>query len=169
MARIKLARDYRGKKTNNQVIRAGEYDRDDDALFGQADYLLENGHAVEVDSETTTSSNRQNVAIPADSGPIAAPVDPTLDELVAKGYLTRDQVAEIRGQNIPVGYVKPKNSSYIPPAPKPADPLVFNAQGADNPEYENPLPEGGSRSREAVVTEIVSVDDEAIAQETKHS
>jgi len=47
-ARLHLPHGYRGRKSQEQYIPAGEYPWGDPALMGLESYLLENGHAVEV-------------------------------------------------------------------------------------------------------------------------
>lgn len=44
--RIKVLINYGGFNTNEKRILPGEYDADDPCVFGIADYLVENGHAV---------------------------------------------------------------------------------------------------------------------------
>lgn len=46
--RLRLLHGYRGRRSQEQYIPAGEYVRGDPALMGLEDYLIENGHAVEV-------------------------------------------------------------------------------------------------------------------------
>jgi hypothetical protein len=46
--RILVKRNYGGRPTRERRILPGEYDSNDPALFGVADYLLENGFAVAV-------------------------------------------------------------------------------------------------------------------------
>lgn len=46
--RIKVLHSYRGRLTKELEIQPGEYDADDPRLFGLADYLVKNGHAVVV-------------------------------------------------------------------------------------------------------------------------
>lgn len=50
--KIKLLLNYGGWNTNERRILPGVYDSDDPALFGLADYLVENKHAVVVEDET---------------------------------------------------------------------------------------------------------------------
>lgn len=49
--RIRVLINYGGVNTNERRIAPGEYDTDDPALFGIADYLLKHGHAQWVASE----------------------------------------------------------------------------------------------------------------------
>lgn len=44
--RINLLGNYGGQRTGEKRILPGEYDSEDPAIFGLADYLVENGHAV---------------------------------------------------------------------------------------------------------------------------
>ncbi len=46
---IRVLHSYRGTPTNERPIDAGDYAADDPRLFGLADYLVANGHAVVVD------------------------------------------------------------------------------------------------------------------------
>lgn len=55
MSNIRLLRDYAGRRTNEQRILPGVYAADDPALFGQAEYLVENGHAVFTDEPPVKS------------------------------------------------------------------------------------------------------------------
>lgn len=45
---IHLKQNYRGRLTKNQLIPPGKYEETDPALFGLAEYLIENGHAVRI-------------------------------------------------------------------------------------------------------------------------
>lgn len=49
---IEVLHDYGGQPTQGRRILPGKYDYDDPALFGLAGYLVNNGHAVYVVSET---------------------------------------------------------------------------------------------------------------------
>lgn len=44
--RVQVLRIYRGRRTHEQPIQPGLYAADDPALYGLADYLIENGHAI---------------------------------------------------------------------------------------------------------------------------
>lgn len=44
--RIEVKNNYGGSLTKERRILPGEYDSEDPALFGLADYLLEHGHAI---------------------------------------------------------------------------------------------------------------------------
>ena len=46
--RIRLDGSYRGRPSKELEILPGEYDAEDPRLFGLADYLVKNGHAVVV-------------------------------------------------------------------------------------------------------------------------
>lgn len=46
--RLHLPHGYRGRKSQEQYIPAGEYQWGDPALMGLETYLIENGHAIEV-------------------------------------------------------------------------------------------------------------------------
>jgi hypothetical protein len=50
MASIQLLHDFAGRLTREQRIWPGVYDADDPTIFGLADYLVANGHAVWVDA-----------------------------------------------------------------------------------------------------------------------
>jgi len=52
---IHVLRNYGGSKTGEQRIAAGDYSDDDPRLFGLADYLIENGHAVQVGGASDTA------------------------------------------------------------------------------------------------------------------
>jgi len=52
---IHLRYYYRGKPSNDRLIPAGIYDENDPALFGLANYLVQNGHAVFVSEPTVTT------------------------------------------------------------------------------------------------------------------
>lgn len=43
--RLRLLHGYRGRKSQERYIPAGEYQRGDPALMGLENYLIENGHA----------------------------------------------------------------------------------------------------------------------------
>lgn len=45
MRRLRLKRAYRGWRTHEQVILAGEYDEDNPALLNLADFLVDSDHA----------------------------------------------------------------------------------------------------------------------------
>jgi hypothetical protein len=42
---------YRGAPSGERYIPPGEYDENDESLFGLADYLLANGHAVAMEQK----------------------------------------------------------------------------------------------------------------------
>ena len=48
---IHLPNVYQGKLTNEQPIPPGNYAEDDQRLFGLADYLVANGHAVVISED----------------------------------------------------------------------------------------------------------------------
>jgi hypothetical protein len=48
---IRLKEIYQGKLTNEQPILPGNYADDDEGLFGLADYLVANGHAVHISED----------------------------------------------------------------------------------------------------------------------
>jgi hypothetical protein len=48
---IHVSNGYRGAPSKERYIEAGDYAEDDERLFGLAEYLLENGHAVRVAPE----------------------------------------------------------------------------------------------------------------------
>ena len=48
---IHLDRDYRGAKTNEVPIMAGDYEIDEPALLGLGQYLLDNRHATIVEGD----------------------------------------------------------------------------------------------------------------------
>lgn len=51
MKQITVLKNFGGKETQERRILPGVYDVNAPELFGLADYLIENGHAVEVKSE----------------------------------------------------------------------------------------------------------------------
>lgn len=51
MKQITVLKNFGGKETNERRIQPGVYDVNAPELFGLADYLVENGHAVVVKSE----------------------------------------------------------------------------------------------------------------------
>ncbi len=46
--RIRVLWGYRGRPSKERYIEAGEYSVDDESLFGLAEYLIDNHHAVKV-------------------------------------------------------------------------------------------------------------------------
>jgi len=48
--RIKVVRMYRGKNISGNLVAIGEYESDDVALFGMADFLVANKFAVVMDA-----------------------------------------------------------------------------------------------------------------------
>lgn len=54
--KLHLRINYGGARTNEQRIPPGDYDADDERLFGLAGYLVDNGHAVWVDAPTLDAS-----------------------------------------------------------------------------------------------------------------
>lgn len=48
---IRLKEIYQGKLTNEQPILPGDYSEDEAELFGLAEYLVANGHAVVISDE----------------------------------------------------------------------------------------------------------------------
>lgn len=61
---IRVLHNYGGRNTKEQRILPGEYAIDDPALFGVADYLVENGHAVAVQSvKPETGTPEKDVGI----------------------------------------------------------------------------------------------------------
>ena len=55
MRMIRVFNNYGGRRTHEQRIPAGDYSEDDPRLFGLADYLIENGHAVQVGGASDTA------------------------------------------------------------------------------------------------------------------
>ncbi len=73
---IRLLHDYGGERTNERRIQPGDYDEHDERLFGLADYLIENGHAVEMGVRDVVASTTEAITeSEADDG-TAAPSDP---------------------------------------------------------------------------------------------
>ena len=62
--RIIVLRNYGGSRTQERRILPGEYDSEDAALFGLADYLVENGHAVIVEGLSDKIINVVQAATP---------------------------------------------------------------------------------------------------------
>lgn len=54
--RIRVLMNYGGFNTQERRIVPGEYDVNDPALFGAADYLVQHGHAVPVESQPDSSN-----------------------------------------------------------------------------------------------------------------
>ena len=54
MASIQLLHDYAGRRTNEDRVWAGVYDAADPRLYGLAEYLVENGHAIWTDAPAAT-------------------------------------------------------------------------------------------------------------------
>lgn len=74
--KIMMLKNYGGSLTGEKRILGGVYDSEDPALFGLADYLVENGHAVVVipadgvwadDMTITTQSDTFSEGVPEDS------------------------------------------------------------------------------------------------------
>jgi hypothetical protein len=57
MRKIELFRWYTGIRTQEQPIFPGIYNVNDKALYGLADYLVENGHARYLDDPTPIEEN----------------------------------------------------------------------------------------------------------------
>lgn len=60
MARIKLAQDYNGSRSEGRTIAAGVWDAADEGLFGLADFLVETGYAVYTDVAVTQNPTPEN-------------------------------------------------------------------------------------------------------------
>lgn len=80
--RLRLHTDYGGARTHEQRIAPGDYDADDERLFGLADYLVENGHAS---------------WLPDDAVPLAS----TAPEPPAQTTLSHDEAMTRLGRAIP--------------------------------------------------------------------
>jgi hypothetical protein len=48
MRRIRVLNNFGGKVTNERRILPGDYDADDEAIMGLADYLVSEGVAIEI-------------------------------------------------------------------------------------------------------------------------
>ena len=66
--KIQVLHNYGGKLTKEQRILPAIYDATDERLFGLADYLVTNGHAIYVDKKLYT-----NLPTMADGSPIIEP------------------------------------------------------------------------------------------------
>lgn len=77
MPRIRLDNTYRGWATAERVIAPGEYDLKDPALWGAGKYLVEQGLATVIDSETTPLEVQVEGAVEMEPVPdlTAVPVD----------------------------------------------------------------------------------------------
>lgn len=124
---IRVLINYGGSNTNERRIEPGDYAEDDPRLFGIADYLKQNGHAVEITVST----------------PPYIPPKPAEDEQ----FFTSIDIDEFgnpkRGARRSV-----TNKDYNPPASKviseplsEADETAFNLTGK--------LPDGWSLANEA--------------------
>lgn len=84
MKQITVLKNFGGKETQERRIQPGVYDVDSPALFGLAQYLVDNGHAVEVKQvavpvkEATKAVEIQTVSIEPDA-PEETGVDPQRD------------------------------------------------------------------------------------------
>lgn len=79
---IRVLNNYGGRNTKEQRILPGDYSEDDPRLFGLADYLIENGHAVQVTdvappvSTETPEEPQTDVYIDEDNRPYAGEKHP---------------------------------------------------------------------------------------------
>lgn len=85
---IHLLRSYRGKLTGEKVIPPGHYDDSDPRIFGLAAYLVENGHAVEVEREYLVRADADESFV----------VDPDVDEVPVVGVGNDDGVVTLDDQ-----------------------------------------------------------------------
>ncbi len=69
--KIQLLHNYGGRRTNEQRIPPGVYDASDERLFGLAQYLVENDHAVIVESDESPVSEDELIPVnpPAEPAP----------------------------------------------------------------------------------------------------
>lgn len=81
---IKVLWGYRGAPSNGQYIAPGQYDENDEHLFGLAQYLLQNGHAVAMEHEGDRGESEviQEVEEPA-------PVEPEPEKRAVAQRATR--------------------------------------------------------------------------------
>lgn len=77
---IEVKQTYRGRKTREQPIHPGIYFREDPALFGLADFLIETGRAIEIKGESQVPEE----AITSVTWKISEPPDPD-EQLVSYG------------------------------------------------------------------------------------
>jgi hypothetical protein len=73
---IRVLWGYRGVPSNERYIEAGEYDEKNKRLFGLADYLVKNGHAVAVESDDRgeTEAKKKEAKKPVEEiAPVARP------------------------------------------------------------------------------------------------
>jgi len=77
---IHVLEDYRGRQTQERVIKAGMYEADDPALFGAAAYLVANGVAVETDSAPEPSPLPDKSELPDKADPL---ITRTVEQLTA--------------------------------------------------------------------------------------
>lgn len=77
---IEVLHNYGGKATNEKRIKPGVYDDDDEALFGLADYLVENGHAKRLTARDRLVHVVQDVLTGGEAGADEEPTSPESDE-----------------------------------------------------------------------------------------
>lgn len=78
---IQVTTNYRGRRTQEQLIAPGIYFREDPALFGLADFLVETGRAIEIKGGPQVPE--EEVSAPS-TWEISEPPDPD-EQLVSYG------------------------------------------------------------------------------------
>lgn len=71
---ITVLRNYGSAATDFQRIEPGDYAEDDARLYGLADYLLENGHAVKVGAVAVAAPAPEPASVEPDAIPEPEPV-----------------------------------------------------------------------------------------------
>lgn len=67
---IRVLHHFSGKESQERTIAPGDYLTDDAALFGLAEYLVTNGHAVEVASSASSDvAPSESVVVGSDPDP----------------------------------------------------------------------------------------------------
>lgn len=77
--KIEVLHNYGGRNTNERRIPPGVYEADDERLFGLADYLVENGHAVVI-TEPEVEMPDELILV----NPPAVPAPPKTSRLISK-------------------------------------------------------------------------------------
>lgn len=108
---IQILKGYRGRLTGEQFIPPGVYREDDDALFGLADYLVANRHAVVVEETNLKSFNT-----PPEATSDLVLSESSLEELKALGYEMGLDLGEAQDKTELIALIKAAASDEQPPA-----------------------------------------------------
>lgn len=65
--RIQVLHHFSGKESQERTIAPGEYDTDDPALYKLGAYLVENGHAIEVEASPIIVTSQWGAVEEADT------------------------------------------------------------------------------------------------------